>query len=116
MAEILKHQPVLSMMTHQKLGILFLTETRGKSYYTYNSQGYLLIVSGSPKEAFAGITTIVAPHLRPHLCEVIQHNPRHTTVSISSSSGTMHFHGVYAPHDKLDYESIKVLFWDTLEK
>ena len=103
------------MMTQQKTDILFLTETRSKSYYTYNSQGYLFIVSGSLKDAFAGIPTIVAPRLRPYLCEVIQHNPRHATIFISSSSGTMHFHGVYAPHDKLDYESTKVPFSDTLE-
>ena len=109
MAEILKHLQVLSMMTQQKLDILFLTETRSKSYYTYNSQGYLFIVSGSPKEAFAGITTIVAPHLRPFSCEVIQHNPRHAAVLIGSSSGTIHFHGVYAPHDKIRVDQSTVL-------
>ena len=68
-----------------------------------------------PKEAFAGITTVVAPHVRPYLCEVVQHNPKHTTISINSNSGTVHFHEIHAPHDKLDYKTVKIQFWDTLD-
>ena len=65
MAEILKHQQVITMMRQQNLDILVLTETRGKSYYTYNSEGYLFIVSGSVQDPYAGVTIVVAPRTRP---------------------------------------------------
>ena len=102
MAEILKHQQVITMMRQQNLDILVLTETRSKSYYTYNSEGYLFIVSGSVQDPYAGVTIVVAPRIRPHIQDVTQHSPRLSSVTIAARSGSMHILGVYAPHNKME--------------
>ena len=115
MAEILKHQQVITMMRQQTLDILVLTETRGKSYYTYNSEGYLFIVSGSVQDPYAGVTIVVAPRLRPYIQDVTQHSPRLSSVTIAAKSGSMHILGVYAPHNKMDVDLLKIPFWDQLE-
>ena len=115
MAEILKHQQVITMMRQQNLDILVLTETRGKSYYTYNSEGYLFIVSGSVQDPYAGVTIVVAPRIRPHIQDVTQHSPRLSSVTIAARSGSMHILGVYAPHNKMDVDLLKIPFWDQLE-
>ena len=115
MAEILKHQQVITMMRQQSLDILVLTETRGKSYYTYNSEGYLFVVSGSAQDPYAGVTIVVAPSIRPYIQDVTQHSPRMSSVTIAAKSGSMHILGVYVPHNKMDVDLYKVPFWDQLE-
>ena len=115
MAEILKHQQVLTMMRQQSLDILVLTETRGKSYYTYNSEGYLFIVSGSAQDPYAGVTIVVAPSIRPYVQDVTQHSPRMSSVTIAAKSGSMHILGVYVPRNKMDVDLLKIPFWDQLE-
>ena len=115
MAEILKHQQVITMMRQQNLDILVLTETRGKSYYTYNSEGYLFIVSGSVQDPYAGVTIVVAPRIRPHIQDVTQHSPRLSSVTMAARSGSMYILGVYAPHNKMDVDLLKIPFWDQLE-
>ena len=101
-AEILKHQQTIALMTQYGLDILVLTETRSKSYYSYNSQGYQFIVNGSPKEAYAGVTIIIAPHIRPYVQDVIQHSPRLTQITIACQEGNTHVIGAYAPHNKIE--------------
>ena len=113
-AEILKHQQTIALMTQYGLDILVLTETRSKSYYSYNSQGYQFIVNGSPKEAYAGVTVIIAPHIRPYVQDVIQHSPRLTQITIACQEGNTHIIGAYAPHNKIE-SSQKHAFWDMLE-
>ena len=103
------------MMRQQTLDILVLTETRGKSYYTYNSEGYLFIVSGSVQDPYAGVTIVVAPRLRPFIQDVTQHSPRLSSVTIAAKSGSMHILGVYAPRNKMDVDLLKIPFWDQLE-
>ena len=115
MAEILKHQQVITMMRQQSLDVLVLTETRGKSYYTYNSEGFLFIVSGSAKDPYAGVTIVVAPSIRPYIQDVTQHSPRVSSVTIAAKSGSMHIFGVYVPHNKMDVDLFKIPFWDQLE-
>ena len=114
MAEILKHQQILDIMQEKSLQLMFLTETRSTSYYTYNSLGYLWILNGNIKDRFAGITAVVAPHIRPFVKDVIQHTSRILQITLSMQSGDVHFIGVYAPHDKHDYSSVKEPFWETL--
>ena len=114
MAEILKHQQILDIMNEKSLQLMFLTETRSTSYYTYNSLGYLWILNGDNKDRFAGITAVVAPHIRPFIKDVVQHTSRILQITISMQSGDAHFIGIYAPHDKHDYSSIKEPFWQTL--
>ena len=115
MAEVLKHQQVLEIMKSFSLHILFLTETRSTSYYTYNSQGFLFVVNGSTTDKYAGITAVIHPSIRPYIKDFIQYSPRITRVTISLQSGNSHIFGVYAPHDKLENEEVKSPFWDTLQ-
>ena len=115
MAEVLKHHQVLEIMKSFSLHILFLTETRSTSYYTYNSQGFLFVVNGSTTDKYAGITTVIHPSIRPYIKDFIQYSPRITRVTISLQSGNSHIFGVYAPHDKLENEEVKSPFWDALQ-
>ncbi|CAE7830803.1 rnhA [Symbiodinium sp. CCMP2592] len=114
MAEILKHQQTISLMTKYGLDVLILTETRSKSYYSYNSQGYQFIVNGSTKDPYAGVTTIIAPHIRPYIHDVVQHSPRLNQITIACREGKTHVIGAYAPHNKMD-TTLKHTFWDALE-
>ena len=115
MAEILKHQQIIDMMREKSLHILILTETRNTSYYTYNSQGYLWVLNGNNKDKYGGVTAVVSPHIRPFVKDIIQHTPRILQITLSLRSGNVHIIGIYAPHDKHDYSSIKLPFWETLQ-
>ena len=114
-AELLKHQQCLDMMTSGALDILFLTETKTTSYYTYNSQGHLFIINGSTKDKYGGVIAIVSPALRPFIKDIFQHSTRILQIVVSCHSGDSHYIGVYAPHDKLDYETVKLPFWQQLQ-
>ena len=115
MAEILKHQQILDMMMEKSLHILILTETRNTSSYTYNSQGYLWVLNGNIKDKYGGVTAVVSPHIRPFVQDIIQHTPRILQITLSLRSGNVHIIGIYAPHDKHDYSSVKLPFWETLQ-
>ena len=114
-AELLKHQQCLDMMTSGALDILFLTETKTTSYYTYNSQGHLFIINGSTKDKYGGVIAIVSPAFRPFIKDIFQHSTRILQIVVSCHSGDSHYIGVYAPHDKLDYETVKLPFWQQLQ-
>ena len=114
-AELLKHQQCLDMMSSETLDILFLTETKTTSYYTYNSQGHLFFINGSTSDKYGGISAIISPTLRPFIKDIFQHSTRILQVVISCHSGDSRYIGVYAPHDKLDYETVKLPFWQQLQ-
>ena len=114
-AELLKHQQCLDVMSSETLDIVFLTETKTTSYYTYNSQGHLFIINGSTSDKYGGISAIISPTLRPFIKDIFQHSTRILQVVISCHSGDSHYIGVYAPHDKLDYETVKLPFWQQLQ-
>ena len=116
MAEILKHQLVLDIMIDKSIHIMMLTETRNQSYYTYNSQGCLWVLNGNKQDKYAGVIVVVPPHIRPFIQDVIQHTPRILQLTLSLQSGKIHIIGVYAPHDKLDYSSVKMPFWQQLQE
>ena len=115
-AELLKHQQCLDIMIGMDLHLLFLTETKTTTYYTYNSQGHLFIINGAKQDKYGGISAIVSPSMRPYVKDVFQHSSRILHVVIASSSGDTHFIGVYAPHDKLDFETVKAPFWLLLQE
>ena len=115
-AELLKHQQCLDIMTGMDLHLLSLTETKTTTYYTYNSQGHLFIINGAKQDKYGGISAIVSPSMRPYVKDVFQHSSRILHVVIASSSGDTHFIGVYAPHDKLDFETVKAPFWLLLQE
>ena len=111
--ELLKRQQCLDMMSSESLDILFLTETKTTSYYTYNSQGHLFIINGATSDKYGGVSAINSPTLRPFIKDLFQHSTR--ILVISCHSGDSHYIGVYAPHDKLDYETVKLPFWQHLQ-
>ena len=45
----------------------------------------------------------------------MQHTSRHIEVIIEQRVGKAHFHGIYAPHDKIEEEK-KSAFWSKLEE
>ena len=110
MAEALKHQAALDLLKRRSLDVLFLTETHSTSYYNY----HMVIVNGSKKDKYGGVTAIVHPAILPFLKDVTQHSSRILQLTFSVSSGDMHLFGVYAPHNKLDFEKVKFPFWETL--
>ena len=116
MAELLKHQQCLDMMSKQSLEVLFLTETKSTSYYTYNSQSHLFILNGSPHDKYGGVAAIIAPAFRPFVKDIYQHSSRILHLVIACKSGDCHLIGVYAPHDKLDFETVKEPFWLLLQE
>ena len=114
MTELLKHQEVLNLRSELSLDILFLTETHSTSYYSFRSSSHLFIVNGTHKDKWSGVTAVIAPKLIPYVKNVTQHSSRILQVTIASSSGDIHFIGVYAPHDKSDITTKKEPFWSKL--
>ena len=102
-------------MEEHKLGVLFLTETKSYSYYSYLSEQYLVILSGNYRQKHAGVGVIISPKVRPHLLDVIQVNPRLIHVCFKKQGGNIHLLGAYAPHSGLDLEEERIPFWDEVE-
>ena len=115
MAEILKHQSVLTLLRSRKLDVLFLTETRNTTYHQFTSEGHRFISNGSNKDKFAGVTAIIPPQTLPHLKDVVQHSARILQITLAASAGDVHLIGVYSPHNKRDVETSKLPFWDKLD-
>ena len=108
MAELLKHQAVLSLRQEYDFDVLFLTETHAKSYYSFHSEGHLAVVSGNTKEKWAGVTAVIAPHIIPYVQNIIQHTARILQIALSARSGDIHFIGIYAPHHRTEVEQQKL--------
>ena len=81
-AETLKLKASVQIMWEHKLGVLILTETRTTSYYSCQSEGYIVILSGTKQNRFAGVGAIIAPWLRPHLQDVLQVSRRLIRLSV----------------------------------
>ena len=114
-ADTLKLKNSIQLMQEHNLDILFLSETRATSYYSYLSENFLVVLSGNTREKFAGVGAIIAPHFRPHLLDIIQLNSRIIQISCKKQGGNLHFIGVYAPHSGLDHDTVREPFWDQLE-
>ena len=71
-AETLKLKAAMCLMKEHNLGLLILTETKSTQYYSYNSEGYLIVLSGTCKDKYGGVGAIVAPWMRPALLDVLQ--------------------------------------------
>ena len=116
LAELLKHQSVLDIIRSRCLDLLFLTEiAHSQSYYQFRSEGYFFISNGNKKDKYAGVSAVIAPSMMPFLKEINQHSARCIQVTFASSSGDIHFIGVYAPHNKHDVEQVKRPSWQTLD-
>ena len=102
-AETLKLKAAICLMKEHHLGLLILTETKSTQYYSYNSEGYLIVFSGTSKDKHGGVGAIVAPWMRPALLDVLQVSSRIIQLSFKERGGNFHVIGTYAPHSGLDF-------------
>ena len=114
--DTLKLKNCIQLMKEHKLDVLFLTETKSQSYYTYTSEQHLVILSGNHLDMNAGVGAIIHPTIRPHLLDIIQVNPRLLHLSFKKKGGNIHLIGAYAPHAGLPFEEFREPFWDNLEQ
>ena len=115
-ADTLKLKNSIQMMREHNLGVLFLSETKSTSYYSYNSEGHLVVLSGNYREKHAGVGVIIAPKLRPYLLDIIQISPRIIHVTFKKKGGNVHLIGTYAPHSGHDLEEVRQPFWGQIEE
>ena len=115
-AETLKLKNSIQIMQEHRLDVLILTETKSTSYYSYQSEGHLVILSGNHIDRNAGVGAIISPQARPHLMDVIQVSNRIIHLAFKKRGGHIHVVGAYAPHAKRDLEQDRQPFWDSLEE
>ena len=116
MAELLKHQAVLQLRQENAIDVLFRTETHAKSYYSFHSEGHMCVVNGNTKDKLAGFTAVIAPHIIPHVKNIVQHTSRILQITIDARSKGIRFIGVYSPRDKTEAELRRVTFWEKLSE
>ena len=75
-ADTLKLKTCLQIMGESNLDVLFLTETKSTSYYSYTSEEHLVILSGNNKDKHAGVGVIISPRIRPFLLDIVQVSTR----------------------------------------
>ena len=114
-AETLKLKAARCLMKEHHLGLIILTETKSTQYYSYNSEGYLIVLSGTSKDKHAGVGATVAPWMRPALLDVLQVSSRIIQLSFKKRGGNFHVIGTYAPHSGLDFEEVRDPYWESLE-
>ena len=115
-ADTLKLKNSVQMVREHNLGVLFLSETKSTSYYSYNSEGHLVVLSGNHKDKHAGVGVIIAPKFRPYLLDIIQISPRIIHITFKKKGGNVHLIGTYAPHSGHDLEDIRQQFWGQIEE
>ena len=94
-ADTLKLKNCIQLMREHKLDVLFLTETKSHSYYTYTSEQHLVVLSGNHFGKNAGVGAIVHSTIRPHLLDIIQVNPRILQLSFKKNGGNVHMIGAH---------------------
>ena len=96
-------------------GLIILIVTKSTQYCSYNSEGYLIVVSGTRKDKRGGVGAIVAPWMRPALLDVLQVSSRIIQLSFKKRGGNFHVIGTYALHSGLDFEEVRDHYWESLE-
>ena len=114
-ADTLKLKNCIQLMQEHRLDVLFLSETKSTSYYSYVSEQYMVILSGNHFDKNAGVGAVVSPRLRPHLLDVVQVSPRLIQVTFKKHGGNFHLLGAYAPHSGHDLDTVREPFWEDLE-
>ena len=105
----MKLKSALNLMQKHDIDVLFLTETKSTQYYTYTSEQHLVTLSGNNKDPHAGVGAIVAPHIRPYIADVVQHNSRIIQIMCKKRGGNIHALGCYAPHSGPSGKSLRAL-------
>ena len=114
-ADTLKLKNAIQLMSEHRFDVLFLSETRATSYYSYISEDHMVVLSGNTRDKHAGVGAIIAPSVRPHLLDILQLSSRILHLTFKNGGGNLHFIGVYAPRSGLDRDSVREPFWDQLE-
>ena len=86
------------MMSEHNLDVIMLSETKSTSYYSYTSEGHLVILSGNNRDKHAGVGAIIHPRLRPHLADILQLSNRIIHLTFNKKGGRIHVVGAYGPH------------------
>ena len=86
-ADTLKLKNSIQIMEEHRLDILILTETKSTSYYSYISEGHLVILSGNKKDKNAGVGAILSPKIRLYLMDVLQVNNKIIHLGFRSREG-----------------------------
>ena len=115
-ADALKLKNSIQIMEEHRLDVLILTETKSTSYYSYISEGHVVILSGNKKDKYAGVGAILSPKIRPYLMDVLQVSNRIIHLGFRKQGGNVHVIGAYAPHAGRDFEVDRQPFWDQLEE
>ena len=97
LAETLKLKTIIQIMSEHNLDVVMLSETRCTSYYSYSSEGHLVILSGNQRDKFAGAGAVVHPRIRPHLSDVLQLTNRILHLTFNQKGGRVHVIGAYGP-------------------
>ena len=116
MADTLKLKNLLLMMKEHNLDVMFLSETKSTSYYSYTSEQHLVVLSGNNKDKHSGVGVIVSPDIRPHLADIVQVNNRLIHIILNKRGGRIHLLGAYAPHSGHDHDTVRQPFWESLEE
>ena len=116
LAETLKLKTIIQVMSEHNLDVVMLSETRSTSYYSYSSEGHLVILSGNHRDKFAGVGAVIHPRLRPHLSDVLQLTNRILHLTFNQKGGRVHIIGAYGPHSGHDFETVREPFWNQLEE
>ena len=116
MAETLKLKSILQIMHEQNLDVVMLSETRSTSYYSYSSEGFLVVLSGNSRDKHAGVGAVIHPKIRPHLSDIIQLSNRILHLTFNKKGGSIHVIGAYAPHSGHDHDTVREPFWNQLEE
>ena len=116
MAETLKLKSILQIMNEQNLDVVMLSETRSTSYYSYSSEGFLVVLSGNTRDKHTGVGAVIHPKIRPHLSDVIQLSNRILHLTFNKKGGSIHAIGASAPHSGHDHDTVREPFWNQLEE
>ena len=116
LAETLKLKTIIQIMSERNLDVVMLSETRSTSYYSYSSEGHLVILSGNQRDKYAGVGKVIHPKLRPHLSDVLQLTNRILHLTFNQKGGRIHVIGAYGPHSGHDFETVREPFWNQLEE
>ena len=115
-AETLKLKNTVQIMQEHRLDVMILTETKSTSYYSYQSEGYLVVLSGNHKDKHAGVGVVLSPTVRPYLLDVNQVSNRIIHLAFKKKGGNIHIIGAYGPHSGRDFEMDRQPFWESLEE
>ena len=116
--EVAKYDLLLNFCTTNKISLLCVQETKTNSSYTFQKQGWEILLSGTPKDVHHGVGLFVSPSLRSHVRDFKPHSSRICEITFDTLPHPITVVNIYAPSTvetpELDRER-KSQFWEELE-